>query len=99
MHSQPYNVQTVVEQHSQHRGGAIHVFGPKISLSDSRLRLGVGYIAWKWIVISLESQMVSCYKNKIVQAGVSNRMHQCLIFLVLNVHIHAYLGSRGKPFF
>jgi hypothetical protein len=24
---------------------------------------------------------------------------QCLNFLVLNVHIPAYLGSRGKPFF
>ncbi len=32
-------------------------------------------------------------------AGVSNRMHQCLNFFVLNVHIPAYLGSRGKPLF
>ncbi len=43
--------------------------------------------------------MVSWYKNEIVLAGVSNYMHQCLNFLVLNVHIPAYLGSRGKPFF
>ncbi len=34
-----------------------------------------------------------------LRAGVSNCMHQCLNFLVLNVHIPAYLGSRGKPFF
>ena len=37
-------------------------------------------------------------QNKILWAGVSNRMHQCLNFLVLNVHIPTYLGSRGKPF-
>jgi hypothetical protein len=55
-------------------------------------------MAWKWIRISLESLMVSWYKTKIVQAGVSNCMHQCLIVLLLNVHIPAYLGSRGKPF-
>ncbi len=60
---------------------------------------GVGYMAWKWIRISLKSRMVSWYKNKIVRAGVSNCMRQCLNFLVLNVHIPAYLGSRGKPFF
>jgi hypothetical protein len=56
-------------------------------------------MAWKWIRISLESWMVSWYKNEIVQAGVSNRMRQCISFFVLNVHILAYLGSRGKPFF
>jgi hypothetical protein len=56
-------------------------------------------MAWKWICISLESQMVYWYKNEIVQAGVSNCMHQYLNFLGLNVHIPAYLGSRGKPFF
>jgi hypothetical protein len=33
------------------------------------------------------------------RAVVSNCMRQCLNFLVLNVHIPAYLGSRGKPFF
>ncbi len=62
-------------------------------------RKGVGYMAWKWICISLESRMVSWYKNKIVRAGVSNCVRQCLNFLVLNVHIPTYLGSRGKPFF
>ncbi len=56
-------------------------------------------MAWKWIRISLESRMVSWYKNEIIRAGVSNCMRQCLNFLVLNVHIPAYLGSRGKPFF
>jgi hypothetical protein len=56
--------------------------------------IGVGYMAWKWIRISLESWMVSWYKNQIVQAGVSNRMRQCLIFLVLNVHIPTYLVSN-----
>ena len=39
MHSQPHNNQTVMEQHPQHRGGMIHVFGPKIFLSDGDLRL------------------------------------------------------------
>jgi hypothetical protein len=39
VHSGPYNVQTVVEQCPQHRGGAIHVFGPKTILSDGGLRL------------------------------------------------------------
>jgi hypothetical protein len=53
-------------------------------------------MAWRWICISLESWMVSWYKNEIVRAGVSNCMRQCLNFLVLNVHIPAYLGSRGK---
>ena len=28
--------------------------------------IGVGYMAWKWIRISLESWMVSWYKNKII---------------------------------
>jgi hypothetical protein len=37
--------------------------------------------------------------TKMVRAGVSNCMHQCLNVLVLNVHIPAYLGSRGKPLF
>jgi hypothetical protein len=61
---------------------------------------GVGYdMAWKWIRISLESRMVSWYKNEIIRAGVSNCMRQCLNFLLLNVHIPAYMGSRGKPFF
>jgi hypothetical protein len=60
---------------------------------------GFGYMAWKWICISLESWMVSWYKNKIVRASVSNCMHQCLNCLVLNIHIPMYLGSRGKPFF
>ena len=61
---------------------------------------GVGYLAWKWIRISLKSWMVSWYKNKIVRAGVSNCMgQQHLNFLVLNVHSPAYLGSRGKTFF
>jgi hypothetical protein len=39
VHSQPHNIQTVVEQRPQHRGGATHVFGPKQFLSDSGLRL------------------------------------------------------------
>ncbi len=56
-------------------------------------------MAWRWIRISLESRMVSWYKNEIKRAGVSNCMRQCLNFLVLNVHIPAYLGSREKPFF
>jgi hypothetical protein len=56
-------------------------------------------MAWKWIRISLESWMVSWFKNEIVQAGVSNYMRQCLNFLILDVHIPAYLGSRGKLFF
>ncbi len=62
-------------------------------------RFGNCSMAWKWIHLSLESRMVSWYKNKIELAGVSNCMRQCLNFLVLNVHIPAYLGSRGKPFF
>ncbi len=41
------------------------------------------YTAWKWIRISLESRMVSWYKNEIVQAGVSNCMHHCLNFSLL----------------
>jgi hypothetical protein len=56
-------------------------------------------MAWKWISTSLESLMVSWYKNEIVRVGVSNCMRQCLNVLVLNVHIPVYLGSRGKPFF
>ncbi len=60
---------------------------------------GVGYMAWKWICRSLESWMVSWYKNKIIWAGVSNCIRQCLNFFVLNVHIPAYLGWRGKPIF
>ncbi len=60
------------------------------------LMFGVGYMARKRIRISHESWMVSWYKNEIVQAGVSNCMHQRLNFLVLNIHIPAYLGSRGK---
>ncbi len=39
------------------------------------------------------------YKNETIQARVSNCMHMCLIFFVLNVHIPLYLGSRRKPFF
>jgi hypothetical protein len=60
---------------------------------------------WGWLFgmemdhISLKSRMVSWYKHEIVRAGVSNCMRQCLNFLVINVHIPAYLGSRGKPFF
>ncbi len=38
-------------------------------------------------------------QNEIVQASVSNCMRQCLNDLVLNIHIPAYLGSRGKPFY
>ncbi len=60
---------------------------------------GLAIMAWKWIRISLKSRMVSWYKNEIVRAGVSNCMHQCLNFLVLNVHIPASLGLRGKPFY
>ena len=56
-------------------------------------------MAWKWIRISLESWMVSWYKKKNEQAGVSNRMRQCLNVLVLNIHIPGYLGSKGKAFF
>jgi hypothetical protein len=71
----------------------------KSSYNTKPTVIGVGCMAWKWIRISLESWMVSWYKNKIVQASVSNCMCQCLKFLVLNVLIPAYLGSRGKPFF
>ncbi len=56
-------------------------------------------MAWKWICISLKSWIVSWYKNEIVRADVSNCMCQCHNFLVLNVHIPAYMGSMGKPFF
>ncbi len=63
---------------------------------------GVGYMTWEWICISLESWMVSWwfwYRNKIVWARVSYCMACISIFLVLNVHIPTYLGTRGKPFF
>jgi hypothetical protein len=63
------------------------------------LTKGIAYMAWKWSRISLESWMVSWYKNEIIQASVLNCMRQCLNFLVLNIHIPAYMGSRGKPFF
>jgi hypothetical protein len=72
---------------------------PTSSRQNKLLTKGVGYLTWKWICISLKSRMVSWYKNEIVQAGVSNCMHQCLNCLLLNVHIFAHLGSRGKPFF
>jgi hypothetical protein len=59
-------------------------------------------MAWKWIRISLESWMVSWwfwYKNKIVQAHVSNCTVHVSNILVPNIHTPVYLGSRGKPFF
>jgi hypothetical protein len=37
---------------------------------------GFGYMAWKWIRISLKSWMVSWYKKEILQASVSNCMRQ-----------------------
>jgi hypothetical protein len=55
-------------------------------------------MAWKWIRISFESRMVSWYKNEMVRAGISNCMRQCLNFLILNVHIPAYLGKRASVF-
>ncbi len=84
----------------------VRMYGTKVRMYSTNLDglrqihvKGVGYMAWKWIRISLESRMVSWYKNKIVRAGVSNCMHQCLNFLEPNVHIPTYLGSRGEPFF
>jgi hypothetical protein len=84
---------------TMHQVGLIIFLNSPTIVSLGATRNGVGYMACKWIRISLESWMVSCYKNEIVRAGVSNCMHQCLNFLVLNVHISAYLGSRGRPFF
>ncbi len=57
-------------------------------------------MAWKWICISLKYRMVSWwfwYKNEIIQARLKS-YGPFLNFLVLNVHIPAYLGSRGKSF-
>jgi hypothetical protein len=62
----------------------------------------VGYLAWKWIHISLNCPMVilmeSGTKNEFIQAGGSNCMHMCLIVFALNVYIPLCLGSRRKPF-
>ncbi len=81
------------------RYDSLEIMSVIISMCVVALCKGVGYLAWKWIRISLESRMVSWYKNEIIRAGVSNRIRQCLNFLVLNVHIPTYLGLRGKPFF
>jgi hypothetical protein len=67
------------------------------------LKIGVGYnMAWKWIRISLKSWMVSwwCwYKNKIVQARVSNCMHQCLK-CVCTKRTHSRVpGLKGEALF
>jgi hypothetical protein len=60
--------------------------------------IGVGYMAWKWIRISLESRMVSWYQNKIVRAGVSNRMRQCLNFGTKRTH-SCVPGLKGEALF
>jgi hypothetical protein len=51
---------------------------------------GVGCMAWVWIRISLDSWMVVLMV--LVQTSFSN-------YLILNVNIPTYLGSRGTPFF
>jgi hypothetical protein len=52
-------------------------------------------MAWKWIRISLESWMVSWYKNEIIRAGVSNCMRQCLnVFGTKHTHSRVP-GLRG----
>jgi hypothetical protein len=56
-------------------------------------------MAWKWICISLESWMVSWYKKKKDEPVSRIACVSVKFFLVLNVHIPVYLGSRGKPFF
>ncbi len=83
-------------------GTAAACLGSRCVLWCTQEKKGVGYMAWKWIHISLESWMASWwfwYQIKIVQARVSNRTARVSNFLVQNVHIPAYLGSRGKPFF
>jgi hypothetical protein len=47
----------------------------------------------------LDGVLMVLVQKQILQAHVSNCMARVSIFLVLNVHIPAYLGSRGKPFF
>jgi hypothetical protein len=94
----------------------INVYNEKCILKKSRMHVlccmqkwlkiackGVGYMAWKWIHISLKSWMrypdgsgtkMKSYKpvSQIAYVNVS-------FFLVLNVHIPAYLGSMGRPLF
>ncbi len=67
--------------------------------SPGQLKKKVGCMAWKWIHMSLESWMVSWYKDKIAQAGVSNCMRLCLNFLVLNEHIPRIPGLIGEVLF
>ncbi len=64
---------------------------------------GVGYMAWKWICISIDSWMVV-----LMESGTKTKPYKhvsqisCIgvSFLgVLNIHIPLYLGSRRKPFF
>ncbi len=64
---------------------------------------GVGYMAWKWICISLKSRMVV-----LMESGTNTKFYKpvsqiaciCVLFvLVLNIHIPLYLDSRGKHFF
>ncbi len=94
---QRLHLRTLLGYEGLYIGHTLRYFQPPQTFKVAR---GKGLVmAWKWIRISLESWMVSWYKNEIVQGGVSNCMHQCLIFWVLKVHIPAYLGSRGKSFF
>ncbi len=71
-------------------------------LPTKQVQVGVGFLAWKWIRISLDSQMVvqmeSGTKTKSYKP-VSQITCVCVSFvLVLNVHIPLYLSSRRKPF-
>jgi hypothetical protein len=56
-------------------------------------------MAWKWIRISIESWMVSWYKNKIVRAGVSNCMSQCLNFFGTKCTHSLVNWLKGEAFF
>jgi hypothetical protein len=60
-------------------------------------------MAWKWIRISLNSQMVV-----LMESGSNTKLYEpvsqiacvCVsIILVINIHIPLYLHSKGKPFF
>jgi hypothetical protein len=64
---------------------------------------GVGYMAWTWIHISLDSWMVI-----LMESGTNTKFYKpvsqiacvCVSFFwVLNIHIPLYLDSREKPFF
>jgi hypothetical protein len=56
-------------------------------------------MTWKWICLSLTSRMVSWYKNKIVQADVSNCMRQFLNCFGTK-HTHSSIpGLKGEALF